>query len=81
MTIPISPVNAFPAVATQLRVSDGRVELGAGASFKYVLLSADGKAVSPEGLNALTQSQYDGWTGSDQYVAECVAANLGLTPL
>jgi hypothetical protein len=28
----------------------------------------------------LTPEQYEAWTGADEYVCECIAKNVGLTP-
>ena len=80
MTIPIIPVPCFPATATQLRVDDGRVNLGVGANFQWALLDANNALVSGPGRNALSDQQYNSWTGDDLFVAKSVAANLGLTP-
>ncbi len=81
MTIDIEPTDAFNGPATQLRVNDGHVHLGHGADFQYALLNAAGETVAPVARNALTPEQYAGWVGDDVYVVNCVAANLGLTPI
>lgn len=79
MTIPITPVPAYPAAATQIRVDDGHVTLGVGANFQYTLLDASGNAVSAPARNSLTPEQYAAWTGDDEFAAQCVAQNVGLS--
>lgn len=78
MIIAIKPVPAYPNEATQLRVNDGHVRLEHGANFSATLLDATGAAVSIPIRVSLTDEQYASWTGSDAFVAECVAANIGL---
>ena len=81
MIIPIKPVSSFPAEATQLECVDTVVELGQGLSTEYRLLDKDGKIVSPRLRASLTDKQYDQWTGDDAFVCECIAENVGLTPV
>jgi hypothetical protein len=81
MIIQIEPREAFPSPATQLRVDDGHVTLGQSANFQYALLDADGNLVSVPARNTLTTEQYEAWTGDDEFVAQCVAENIGLTPI
>jgi hypothetical protein len=67
--------------ATALVVSQGSVVLGQGATFSYSLLDADGNLIGSPGTCQLTADQYANWTGDDIWVAQKVAANLGLTPV
>jgi hypothetical protein len=81
MTIAIEPVPAFPSEATQLRVDDGHVIFNQSINCQYALLDADGNLVSVPKRNTLTTEQYEAWTGDDEFVAQCVAENIGLTPI
>ena len=79
MIIPIVPVAAFPTSGTQLRVDDGHVQLGTTASFQWAILDADGNLVGGPSRNSLTTGQYAAWLSEDEWVAQCVATNLGLS--
>ncbi len=79
MIIPITPVPGWPKSGTQLRVDDVYVTLGGTANVQWVVLNEDDAITAGPARVVLTQEQYDGWVGPDEYVIECVAANLGLT--
>ena len=81
MIISIVPVPAYPLEAVSLRVDDGAVTLGVGANFQALLLDASGNPASIPTRIPLTDEQYTAWTGDDLFVAECVAWNMGLTPI
>ncbi len=78
MKIAIKPVPSFPHTATQLECIATTVELGVGLSTGWRLLDSGNQIVSALGIASLTAEQYEGWTGDDDYVCECVASNLGL---
>lgn len=80
MIIPIQPVPAFPKQGTQLLVDDGHVALESGANFQWAILDAEGNIVAGPARNSLTDSQYAAWTSDDEFVARCVAENIGLRP-
>jgi hypothetical protein len=81
MIIQIQSVATWPIPATQLKVDGGYVTLGVGAAFGATLLSISGTQVSQVQTVTLTSGQYNNWTGDDIWVAQCVAANLGLTTI
>ena len=90
MTIPVVPAQfRVPAkgevTITQLEVRVSSYSLGVTAQAYYDLqnVDADGKVTS-YGLNgndSLTPEQFAGWETDDVYFANCIAQNLGLTPV
>lgn len=78
MQSPIQSVPAFNGPAVTLRVDDGHVSLGQGAHFQWALLNANGDIVAGPARSALTDEQYNAWTGDDQHVVASVAVNLGV---
>ena len=81
MITKIAPVPAYPKTGVQLRVDDGHITLGVGGNFQWAILDDEGNMVAGPGRNELTTNQYAKWTDDDEYVAACVAENLGLKPL
>lgn len=80
MKIAIQPVSCFNGPATQIELVDTSVVLGSGLNTEWRLLNAAGEIVSARQRESLTAEQYASWTGSDEFVAECIAENVGLTP-
>jgi len=80
MKIAITPVPCFNGPATQLECVDTQVNLGSGLNTEFRLLNAKDELVSARQRGELTAEQYEGWTGSDTYVCECIARNAGLEP-
>jgi len=80
MTIKIVPVPSYPGTATQLRCVSMSVNLGHGANVVWHLLDADDQQASQNVSSDLTAEQYAEWTGSDTFVAKCIAENNGLKP-
>lgn len=81
MTIPIQEVFTFPQKSRTLRVDDGQVDLGVGASFAATLLDDNGIVTVNCGRVRLTDMQYAAWTDDDTEVARMVARNIGLVPI
>lgn len=81
MIISITPVPAYPTEAVNLRVDSGAVTLGQGANFQAMLLDSSNNPVSVPTRVALTSDQYNAWIGEDVFAAQCVALNMGLTPV
>ncbi len=75
----IQPVNAFPAQATQIDITDVRVTLSSTADCQYFLVDADGNQVSPASRCALTEAQYAAWGNDDEVFVNAIISNLGLT--
>ena len=80
MRIAIIPEPCFNGPATQLECVDTQVQLGVGLDTECRLLNAKNDIVSARQRAQLKPEQYEAWTGSDEYVCECIARNLGLTP-
>lgn len=90
MTIEVQPaIFRVPAKgevtinALKVRVSSYSLGVTAQAYYDLQNVDADGK-VSSFGLNgneSLTEAQFAGWGTDDAYFAECIAENLGLTPV
>lgn len=80
MNIPIQQVFTFPRKSSTLRVDDGQVELGVGASFGAALLDDNGTVTVSCGRVRLTDAQYASWLSNDEEIARMVAENLGLVP-
>ena len=57
------------------------VQLGITANVVWRLLDANNNVASINTSTNMTEEQYEGWTGNDSYVLECIAENVGLTPL
>lgn len=81
MRINISPVPSYPGTATQLDCVSMSVQLGTTANVVWRLLDVNNNVASINTSTNLTEEQYNGWTGDDAYVLECIAENVGLTPL
>ena len=80
MKIAITPVASYPGTATQLECVSYSGNLGVGVNVVWRLLDASNAQVSQNVSSDLTAEQYNAWTGSDTFVAECIAENNGLTP-
>lgn len=80
MTITITPVACFNGPAVSLECVDTAVVLGTGLNTEWRLLNAAGQLVSARNRASLTDAQYAAWTGEDEFVCECIATNVGLTP-
>lgn len=80
MKIAIVPEQCFNGPGTQLECVDTVVDLGVGLNTEYRILNASGEIVSARKRASLTPAQYAAWTGSDTFVCECIAENVGLTP-
>ena len=64
---------------TQLSVVPSNYNLGVSFSGYFQVMDANGTMIC-DGINALSSDQFAGWLGDDTYVANTIAANLGLTP-
>lgn len=80
MKINIVPEPCFNGPAVSLECIDTQVNLGSGLNTEFRLLNEKGELVSARQRGELTAEQYEAWTGSDEYVCECIAKNAGLTP-
>ena len=80
MKIAITPVPCFNGPAVSLECVDTSVQLGSGLNTEFRLLNDKGELVSARQRAELTAEQYEAWTGEDEYVCECIAKNVGLTP-
>lgn len=81
MKVPIQEVFTWPKRSRVMRVDEGQVELGVGASFKAVLLDDEDRVTVNCGRVHLTEAQYDSWLQNDEQVGRWVAENLGLVPV
>jgi len=80
MKIAITPVSSFNGPATHIELVDTQVVLGSGLNTEWRLLNAAGEIVSARSRCALTDKQYNAWTGADEFVCQSIAVNLGLKP-
>lgn len=81
MKVPIQEVFTWPKRSSILRVDEGQVELGVGASFMANLIDENDRVTVNCGRVRLTQEQYGSWLQNDEQVGRWVAQNLGLVPV